>query len=83
MQAFRLSIILWVHYKTSIGQVSSVTKSLTPKRKCPQCKKLTVEKYRPFCSERCQQLDLGKWFNESYSVPGEERYSANDDDENY
>lgn len=24
----------------------------------------------PFCSPRCKLLDLGKWFEESYRVPG-------------
>jgi len=34
----------------------------------------------PFCSERCRQVDLGRWFNEEYSMPhtsmdeGEELY---------
>ncbi|MEM7316957.1 MAG: DNA gyrase inhibitor YacG [Planctomycetota bacterium] len=23
----------------------------------------------PFCSDRCRQIDLGRWFNEEYSVP--------------
>ena len=23
----------------------------------------------PFCSERCRQIDLGRWMNEEYSVP--------------
>lgn len=41
--------------------------------KCPRCKK-TIEyspsnPYRPFCSERCQMIDLGKWANEEYSIP--------------
>ena len=27
------------------------------------------KKYRPFCSKRCADLDLGNWFNESYSIP--------------
>jgi hypothetical protein len=25
--------------------------------------------YRPFCSERCKQIDLGAWANEEYRVP--------------
>lgn len=25
----------------------------------------------PFCSHRCQQIDLGRWFGERYSVPVE------------
>ena len=41
--------------------------------KCPTCKKdvaLTKEqKYRPFCSQRCQQIDFGDWASESYSIP--------------
>jgi hypothetical protein len=42
--------------------------------KCPTCKK-PVEwednPHRPFCSERCQMVDLGRWVNEEYSLPGE------------
>ncbi len=38
--------------------------------KCPQCKKKnTVEKYKPFCSKRCADIDLGAWFNGNYAVP--------------
>ena len=40
---------------------------------CPHCKKQVrwhdSEQYRPFCSERCQQIDLGSWANEEYSIP--------------
>jgi endogenous inhibitor of DNA gyrase (YacG/DUF329 family) len=25
--------------------------------------------WRPFCSERCQMMDLGRWANEEYRVP--------------
>jgi endogenous inhibitor of DNA gyrase (YacG/DUF329 family) len=25
----------------------------------------------PFCSERCRQIDLGRWLKEAYSVPVE------------
>ncbi len=35
--------------------------------KCPICKKeFTDLKYRPFCSKRCADIDLGNWFNEKY-----------------
>ena len=38
--------------------------------KCPICKKeVTDMKYRPFCSKRCADIDLGNWFNEAYTVP--------------
>jgi len=36
---------------------------------CPICAKETDAKYRPFCSRRCADIDLGRWLNESYSVP--------------
>ena len=39
--------------------------------KCPICKKeLTDTKYRPFCSKRCADIDLGNWFTEKYTVEG-------------
>ena len=27
--------------------------------------------FRPFCSERCKNLDLGAWASESFRVPDE------------
>lgn len=36
---------------------------------CPICEKETVKDYRPFCSRRCADVDLGKWLNGSYAVP--------------
>jgi endogenous inhibitor of DNA gyrase (YacG/DUF329 family) len=33
------------------------------------CGAATLEKYRPFCSKRCADLDLARWFNGAYSVP--------------
>lgn len=41
--------------------------------KCPNCGKITLYSpeniFRPFCSERCQTLDLGAWADEKYKVP--------------
>jgi len=39
--------------------------------KCPNCGTPTIWKdnpNRPFCSERCKLLDLGKWASENYRV---------------
>ena len=36
---------------------------------CPMCSNETVQEFRPFCSKRCADLDLAKWFNGSYAVP--------------
>jgi endogenous inhibitor of DNA gyrase (YacG/DUF329 family) len=39
---------------------------------CPVCQKKTEATYRPFCSKRCADVDLGRWFNGSYAVPVED-----------
>lgn len=36
---------------------------------CPICQKPTLNIYRPFCSEHCAQIDLGRWFKGDYRVP--------------
>ncbi len=36
---------------------------------CPTCGKPTEQAWRPFCSKRCADVDLGRWFNERYVVP--------------
>lgn len=38
---------------------------------CPICAKESVPAYRPFCSRRCADVDLGKWLNEGYAIPDE------------
>ncbi|NDV48354.1 MULTISPECIES: DNA gyrase inhibitor YacG [unclassified Salipiger] len=39
---------------------------------CPICAKPTDEKYRPFCSKRCADVDLAKWMSGSYAVPSDD-----------
>jgi hypothetical protein len=36
---------------------------------CPICKQPGDSRYRPFCSKRCADVDLGKWFSGDYAVP--------------
>jgi endogenous inhibitor of DNA gyrase (YacG/DUF329 family) len=41
------------------------------KTKCPVCGKEAKwegNAFRPFCSERCSLIDLGKWADGKYSV---------------
>jgi endogenous inhibitor of DNA gyrase (YacG/DUF329 family) len=44
---------------------------------CPTCGKkvewVEHQRWRPFCSERCRLIDLGKWAGEEHRVPGEEQ----------
>lgn len=39
---------------------------------CPICAKETDPTYRPFCSRRCADVDLGRWLNESYKLPAKD-----------
>lgn len=42
-----------------------------PRVKCPTCRKegdWFSGKHGPFCSRRCQLIDLGKWFSEEHAV---------------
>ena len=38
---------------------------------CPICNKEVDAKYRPFCSRRCADVDLGRWLTGSYAIPAE------------
>jgi endogenous inhibitor of DNA gyrase (YacG/DUF329 family) len=37
---------------------------------CPICGKPAQEASRPFCSERCRDVDLNRWLSNSYAIPG-------------
>ena len=57
-------------------------------RKCPTCNRQVDwqdNPFRPFCSERCKLLDLGKWVSEEYRVPGkpvpDENYGEDDEEQ--
>ncbi|TMJ30154.1 MAG: DNA gyrase inhibitor YacG, partial [Alphaproteobacteria bacterium] len=32
-------------------------------RNCPICGKPAAERFRPFCSKRCADVDLHRWFS--------------------
>jgi endogenous inhibitor of DNA gyrase (YacG/DUF329 family) len=36
---------------------------------CPICGKAAAAGYRPFCSRRCADVDLGRWLTEGYRIP--------------
>jgi uncharacterized protein len=40
--------------------------------RCPICRKPAAEAYRPFCSKRCADVDLNRWFSGAYVVAGKE-----------
>lgn len=49
---------------------------------CPTCNKQVEwgqnSPYRPFCSKRCQLIDLGAWANEENSIPSDDIISDNE-----
>lgn len=36
---------------------------------CPICEKASDPLYKPFCSKRCADIDLGKWLGGGYALP--------------
>ena len=52
--------------------------------RCPVCEQpfeVATAKAMPFCSDRCRQIDLGRWLRESYSVPVEREERLDDEAE--
>tara|TARA_Y100000590_G_scaffold465767_1_gene639001 strand:- start:4816 stop:5007 length:192 start_codon:yes stop_codon:yes gene_type:complete len=53
------------------------------KVKCPQCKILVEWKkenlFKPFCSKRCQLLDLGSWASERNKIAGSTLFDSEED----
>jgi len=39
---------------------------------CPVCQRPTDPKFRPFCSKRCADVDLGRWLTGRYAIPVED-----------
>jgi endogenous inhibitor of DNA gyrase (YacG/DUF329 family) len=37
--------------------------------RCPICRKPTKPEYKPFCSRRCAEVDLGRWLTGDYALP--------------
>lgn len=48
---------------------------------CPICKRDTIKAYRPFCSRRCADLDLGRWLTGAYAIPAEDEDTPDDSGE--
>jgi hypothetical protein len=39
---------------------------------CPICGRRASEAFKPFCTPRCQEVDLGRWLTGVYRIPGPE-----------
>ena len=58
--------------KESQDDEGRVVPLIRKKGNCPICGTPRQAKYRPFCSARCADIDLGRWVKESYRVPTDE-----------
>ena len=50
-------------------------------KRCPICGKPTVEKYKPFCSKRCADIDLNRWLSGTYVIPARDDEPEEDEDD--
>jgi len=64
-----------------MNDMADSPKSGRPAPSCPICGTPQVERFAPFCSKRCAQIDLGRWLNESYVIAGSDSPSSEDPDE--
>ncbi|GAA4499774.1 DNA gyrase inhibitor YacG [Gluconacetobacter tumulicola] len=62
--------------------MSDPTAPATPARlpPCPICGRPGEAAFRPFCSKHCSDVDLGRWFSESYRVPDQSEGGQNFDE---
>ncbi|GEP00678.1 DNA gyrase inhibitor YacG [Methylobacterium haplocladii] len=63
-----------------------MTARVTPERRkasapCPICRKPAQEAFAPFCSQRCADVDLGRWLGERYVIPGPEAEPGEEHDD--
>jgi uncharacterized protein len=49
---------------------------------CVICGRPKDERYKPFCSKRCADIDLHRWFSGGYAVAAEEEGPLGDDTPN-
>lgn len=54
---------------------------------CPTCGRIVewvvLQRYKPFCSERCKLIDLGQWAAEDHKIPGESVMMDNSETSQY
>jgi hypothetical protein len=49
-------------------------------RRCPVCGKPATGRHQPFCSQRCTDVDLGRWLKGVYRVETDEDPDRDEDD---
>lgn len=49
--------------------------------RCPICGVAAAPAYRPFCSARCADVDLGRWLTNAYAIPVPDDEVLDDEDD--
>jgi endogenous inhibitor of DNA gyrase (YacG/DUF329 family) len=55
-----------------MAYLSAMAEPVNTSRPCPICGKPAAAGFRPFCSGRCKDVDLHRWFSGAYAIPGVE-----------
>ena len=50
--------------------------------RCAICARPVEPAYKPFCSKRCADVDLGRWLTGGYVIPGEAAEEGDDNPSN-
>jgi uncharacterized protein len=62
-----------------VSEPAPAPKPVSKVRKCSICGEAIVDDvFRPFCSKRCSNVDLGRWLTGSYAIAG---HGIEDDDD--
>jgi endogenous inhibitor of DNA gyrase (YacG/DUF329 family) len=62
-----------------MGEAGKPGATGSDRRRCPTCGKPAEVRWRPFCSKRCADVDLGRWLSDAYRIPTEDEPAADDD----
>jgi uncharacterized protein len=55
-----------------LWDMTKATERQTAVKSCAICGKPQDEKFRPFCSKRCADVDLHRWLSGTYAIPVKE-----------
>jgi endogenous inhibitor of DNA gyrase (YacG/DUF329 family) len=60
------------------GYLDGMVEPFYPSKTCPICGKPAAERFRPFCSGRCKDVDLNRWLSGAYAIPAAESEDDSD-----